>query len=71
MHLNPTTDIGTQSIGGTPAEKVDDFKYLGTYANTSHDIDARLAQAWSALNSLNKIRNSDTSSKTKIGLFQK
>ena len=70
MHLNPTTDFGIQSIGGTQIEKVDDFKYLGAYTNTSHDIDTRLAHAWSALNSLNKIWRSGTSSKTKIDLFK-
>ena len=70
MHLNPTSDFGIQSLGGTPIEFVDDFLYLGAYTNTSHDIDTRLAHAWSALNSLNKIWRSGTSSKIKIDLFK-
>ena len=27
-------------------EKVDDFRYLGSYTETSHDIDTRIGKAW-------------------------
>ena len=27
-------------------EKVDDFLYLGSYTETSHDIDTRIGKAW-------------------------
>eukprot|EP00111_Clytia_hemisphaerica_P012249 TCONS_00035971-protein len=70
MHINPTTSDGIQSVNGIALEKVDDFKYLGAYTNSNHDIEIRLAQAWSALNSLEKIWKSEASLSIKVQLFK-
>eukprot|EP00111_Clytia_hemisphaerica_P010883 TCONS_00031851-protein len=71
MHINPTTNDGIQqSVNGIALEKLDDFKYLGAYTNSNHDIEIRFAQAWSVLNSLEKIWKSEASLSIKVQLFK-
>ena len=36
-------------------EKVEDFKYFGSYTNSQHDIQCRKAQAWAAVHALDKV----------------
>ena len=51
-------------------EKVDDFLYLGSYTETSQDIDTRIGKAWGALNALSKVWVSPIKKATKIRLFK-
>ena len=51
-------------------EKVEDFKYLGSYImSTSQDIKVRKAKAWAALNSMSKIWTSDIARPVKARFF--
>ena len=44
------------TIDGTTLEQKDDFKYLGSWADSSQkDIDVREGLAWEALNGMNRI----------------
>ena len=52
MHLNPSTNTTLISSDGCPIELVQDFKYLGGYTDSGYDMNTRIGQAWSALNSL-------------------
>ena len=54
MHLNPSTNTTLVSSDGSPIELVQDFKYLGGYTDSGYDMNTRIGQAWSALNSLDK-----------------
>ena len=45
MHLNPSPDAKLFSSDGTEIECVDDFKYLGGYTDTEHDMNVRIAQS--------------------------
>ena len=69
MHINPTNNQLFKTIDGSELEKVHDFKYLGSYSETSTEVNTRMAQAWSALNSLEKCWKSKISSKTKLKIF--
>ena len=55
MHLNPSTNISLVSSDGSPIELVQDFKYLGGYTDSGCDMNTSIGQAWSALNSLDKV----------------
>ena len=70
MHLNSVSNDELKSIDGSDIVKVEDFKYLGAYTDTCHDIDIRLAQAWSALNALDRVWKTKVSTKTKITIFK-
>ena len=49
-------DINIMSRNGHCIKQVNNFKYLGSYiGSTERDIKIRIAQAWSALNSMNTI----------------
>ena len=55
---------------GEPLEKVEDFKYLGSWvASTEKDIRVRKALAWRALHSLNNIWRTNLSRQIKLALF--
>ena len=55
---------------GSQLEKVQDFKYLGSWIDsTEKDIKIRKAEAWRALNKLNKIWKSNLSRGIKISLL--
>ena len=46
MRLNPPSDDQMLSLDGSEIGKVDDFLSLGSYTETSHDIDTRIGKAW-------------------------
>ena len=69
MHLNPSTDSTLVATDGSVIERVDDFKYLGSYTDTAHDMDVRIAQSWSALHSLKKVWKSPIKKVTKTKVF--
>ena len=55
---------------GTELEKVEDFKYLGSWVDsTDKDIKIRKAQAWQALNKMNCMWNSNMRKETKVRFF--
>ena len=70
MHLHPSTDINFVASSGCEIECVNDFKYLGGYADTADDMDVRIAQSWSALHSLQKVWKSPIKKETKAKVFQ-
>ena len=70
MHLNPSTDTKLYSSDGSEIERVDDFEYLGSFSDTSHDMEVRIAKAWSALNSLQKIWKAPILKQTKTKVFK-
>ena len=55
MRLNPPSDDQMLSLDGSEIGKVDDFLSLGSYTETSHDIDTRIGKAWGSLNALSKV----------------
>ena len=46
LNLNPPSDDQMLYLDESEIEKVDDFLYLGSYTETSHDIDTRIGKAW-------------------------
>ena len=48
MHINPFVNDSVHSSDGTQIEKVEDFKNLGSFINSQHDIQCRKAQALAA-----------------------
>ena len=70
MHLNATTDANIFSTDNTSIECVQDFKYLGSYTDTDHDMEMRIKQAWGALNSLSRIWKSPLMKSTKTKVFK-
>ena len=58
------------SSDGCSIDKVKDFKYLGSYTNTKHDLNMLIAQAWGAMNSLQKVWISDVKKETKVKVFK-
>ena len=60
-----------KSLNGNEINKVNDFKYLGSYiSSTEKDLDIRLAKSWSALNAMNKIWKSNLKDKLKRNFFR-
>ena len=60
IFLNQDPPEGMMIVNGDEIKQVDDFKYLGSYiASTEHDVNIRLANAWGALNELDKIWKSN------------
>ncbi|KAI8494372.1 hypothetical protein Bbelb_275980 [Branchiostoma belcheri] len=71
MHLNPPTrPQALLSSDGSTIEQVDDFKYLGSYGNTVHDVKCRIGQAWGASNALTKVWKSPIANSTKLKVFK-
>ena len=70
IHINRTNDDKLYSSDGSEIERVDDFLYLGSYTETDHDMNVRIAQAWNALHSLRKIWKSNISKPTKTKVFK-
>ena len=69
MCYNQTGDIST--LNGTPLKLVDKFTYLGSsVSSTEKDIDTRLTKAWTAIDRLLIIWNSDLTDKMKCSFFQ-
>ena len=70
MHLNPSTNTSLVSSDGSPFELVQDFKYLGGYTDSGYDMNTRIGQAWSALDSLNKVWKAAIKNETKLKVFK-
>ena len=70
MTLN-VIDGSITSINGENIEKVDDFQYLGSFvASTSRDVDVRIGKAWSAINNMSQIWESNLSTRIKKSFFR-
>ena len=68
MCYNQTDDIST--LDGTPLKLVDKFTYLeSSVSSTEKDIDTRLTEAWTAIDSLSIIWKSDLTDKMKRSFF--
>ena len=68
--LNNKDEEGITTLAGESLEKVEDFKYLGSWvASTEKDIRVRKALAWKALHSLNNIWRTGLSRRIKLSLF--
>ena len=70
MHINPSSDTQLISSDGSIIECVNDFKYLGSYTNTNHDMEVRIGQAWSALHSLYNVWKASIKKSTKTNVFK-
>ena len=59
-----------QTIDGTQLEQKDDFKYLGSWADSSEkDIEIRKALAWKAINDMSKVWKSSMNTELKKKFF--
>ena len=68
--LNSPADVKLIADDREEIQKVDDFKYLGSYVmSSSRDIKIRKAKAWKAINDMSKIWKSDISRATKKRFF--
>ena len=56
------------TAGGTVLKEVEDFKYLGSWVNST-DLKVRKALAWRALNSMTSVWNSNLPRQTKLSFF--
>ncbi len=64
-------DVRIKTIDGTILEEPSDFKYLGSWVDsTASDIKVRKAMAWKACNAMNMLWRSPLDSKLKIRLFE-
>ena len=54
IHINPSANYSIHSSDGIQIEKVETFKYIGSYTNYLHDIQCRKTQAWQQLTRLTK-----------------
>ena len=70
IHIDRTNDDKLYSSDGSEIERVEDFLYLGSYTETDHDMNVRIAQAWNALHSLRKVWKSNISKSTKTKVFK-
>ena len=70
MHLNPSTNTTLVSSDGSPIEIVQDFKYLGGYTDSGYDMNTHIGQAWSALNSLDRVWKASVKKETKLKVFK-
>ena len=69
MCFNQTGDIST--LNGSSLNLVDKFTYLGSsVSSTETDIDTQLTKAWTAINRLSVIWNSDLTDKLRRSFFQ-
>ena len=55
IHINSSANDSVHSSDGSQIEKVEVFKYLGSYTNCQHDIQCRKEQAWAAVHVLDKV----------------
>jgi hypothetical protein len=70
MHLNPSSVNKLVSSDGSPIELVQDFRYLGGYTDSGYDMNTRIGQAWSAINSPNKVWKAAIKKETKTKVFK-
>ena len=64
-----TVEPSFKTMNGSDLEMVEYFKYLGSYSQTLTEINTRMAQAWSALHSLEKYWKSSISTKNKLKFY--
>ena len=70
MAYNQTVPVITNARSGDCLEVVKNFKYLGSWIESSKkDFEVRKALAWSSCHKLKKIWSSSLSRKTKVRLF--
>ena len=70
MHLNPSSNTALLASDGSEIDRVNDFKYLGGYSDTEHDMTVRIALAWSTLHSLEAVWKSPIKKSTKTEVFK-
>ena len=70
VHINPSANDSVFSSERSQIENVADFKYLGSYTNSQHDIQCRKAQAWAAVHALDKVWKAPICSLTKLKIFR-
>ena len=69
--MNQNTSQGMSSLSGDKIKQVEDFKYLGSYIeSTEQDVNIRLGKAWGALNELDKIWKSKLPDNLKRNFFR-
>ena len=70
MHLNQSSDNPQCASNGSKIDCFEDFKYLGGYSDTEHDMSVRIALAWSALHSFRAVWKSPIKKSTKTKVFK-
>ena len=71
MSYIKSNDDTDNMISGYILKRVDDYKYLGSFASSSEkDFNSRKGMAWSACNDLHKIWTSKLASNIKIKVFR-
>ena len=69
MHMNSTSNQSFRTVDGSELELVEDFEYLGSYSETTTEVNRRIGQAWSSLNRHEKCWKSNISNRTKLKIF--
>ena len=69
MHLNPLSNTTLVSSDGSPNELVQDF-LEDNYTDSGYDMNTHIGQAWSALNSLDKVWKAAIKKETKLKVFK-
>ena len=64
IHINPSANDSIHSSDGSQIEKVEDFKYLGSYTNSQHDIQCR------KVHTLDKVWRAPICRLTKLKIFR-
>ena len=55
IHNNPSANDSVHSSDGSQTDKLEDFKYIGSYTNSQHDIECRKDPACAAVHTLDKV----------------
>ena len=71
IHINPSANDSVHSSDGSKIEKVEDFKYIGSYTNSQRDNQCRKAQAWSTVYVLVKVWRAPICRLTKLKIFKR
>ena len=71
ISINQVENEKIKSLNGKDIKKVSDFKYLGSYIqSTEKDMNIRLAKSWAALNKMNAIWKSRLPDRIKRNFFR-
>ena len=71
ISINQGENEKIKSLNGKDIKKVSDFKYLGSYIqSTEKDMNIRLAKSWAALNKMNAIWKSRLPDRIKRNFFR-
>ena len=69
-NISPQDHAPLKTTGGTALKEVDNFKYLGSWVNSSEqDLRVRKALAWKALNGMASVWKSNLPRETKLRFF--